>query len=275
MPYNMRLRFVKEIDRAELEAETDTIIVRIRDQGDTERNLVSAMLAFGPAGCVPHVRPYLDRVTSQAIDLTITRKFLLSTRQHVALEYLSERVAAYPDEANLSGQCQTLTELDERGLFTRVFLGELRDLGSILHTQHPRAEHAEEVRAFLAYVEKIAKRGLGEELRQLGYRGRYIATAFVLVGRVETMLDSGAKRYLDHLRRLRDLGYQRVFLAARDRERVESGESLSAKMAKRVGALAVTGGLAEKVAEMRFLALDTDGLQRAHVLIELAMLAPS
>jgi hypothetical protein len=275
LPYNVRLEFVSEVDRALLDPEASTVIVRIRNRGDTDQNLVHTMLAFAPVGCVPMIRPYLDGQLSRAIDVTVTRRFLTSTRQYSALQYLP---AAVNDREKATGGADAplysaLAQLDERGIFTRAFLAEIRDLGAVLHTQHPTKEHADEVSAFLRYLEKVANKKPNEDMPQRGYKGRYIATAFVFVGRAETMQESGEKRYLDHIRVLRDSGFLRVFLAARSYAGDVSAESFSSVTARGVASRAAGTGLANIVREMTFIAGDADGAQRSHLLIELALLS--
>jgi hypothetical protein len=276
LPYNVRLEFVSEVDRALLDPEASTVIVKIRNRGDTDQNLVHTMLAFAPVGCVPMVRPYLDGPLSRAIDVTVTRRFLTSTRQYSALQYLP---VAVNDRERATGGVDTLlysalAELDERGIFTRAFLAEMRDLGVLLHTQHPTTAHAEEVSSFLAYLEKVANKKPNEDMPQRGYKGRYIATAFVFVGRVETMQESGEKRYLDHIGVLRDAGFLRVFLAARFSADDITAESFSSATARGVASRAEVARLASIVKEMTFPATDADGTRRTHLLIELALLGP-
>ena len=76
MPYNMKLKFVSEVDRAELLKDRSLVLVRIRDRRHNDKNFVHAMLTFCPVGVLPASRPYLDNSLSDAIDFTVTRKFL-------------------------------------------------------------------------------------------------------------------------------------------------------------------------------------------------------
>ncbi len=74
MPYNVRLNFVKGVDRAELDPEKQTVIVRMRDNIDDDRNLVHSMMAFCSIGVVPQTRQFLSKSMNSAIDVTVTRK---------------------------------------------------------------------------------------------------------------------------------------------------------------------------------------------------------
>ena len=265
IPYNMRLEFIRAVDRAELLGQKSLVIVRIRDRKDDDRNLVHAMLAFCPVGLLPQARPYLGNPLSLAIDLTTTRKLLNRLRHYSALQYLYDHVlpqekSEFPD---LDQLCSRFDYLDERGLFTRVILREFRDFGASVESHYPQPDHAAEARNFVEYVHTVACREPGEEMVERGYKGNYISTAFVLIGTGWRIQTEGATPYLRHLRYLRSLGFRRALLAARDR---------SIDMAERVSYLAERGRLAKRGASKEYEAKDASGQPRKNVLIEMNIL---
>lgn len=262
MPYNMRLEFVKEMDRAELLRGEPVVIVRMRDRRDDDRNLVHAMLAFCPVGVIPQARPHLGNSLSLAIDLTLTRKLLNSLQDYSALQYLYDDVVPImkAESPDLDGFCLTFDYLDERGLLTRAVLREFRDFGASVESHHPQQEHADEAKGFVEYVHTVASRAPGEDMVEPGYRGQYIATAFVLIGIEDRIASEGATPYLRHLRFLRLRGFKRALLAARGR---------SIDMAERVGYLAEKAGLAKRRTSKEYSAKDATGRRRRHCLIEM------
>lgn len=267
MPYNMRLEFVKEVDRAELLRGEPVVVVRMRDRKDDDRNLVHAMLAFCPIGVIPQARPHLGRCLSLAVDLTLTRKLLNSLQHYSGLQYLHGAVvpAMKADWADLDGFCSTFDYLDERGLFTRVVLREFRQFGASVETRYPQQEHANEARGFVEYVHTVASRAPGEDMVEPGYRGQYIATAFVLIGIEDRIASEGATPYLRHLRFLRSRGFKRALLAARGR---------SIDMAERVGYLAEKAVLAKRRSSTQYQARAATGRRRRHCLIEMEIVPP-
>jgi len=267
MPYNMRLEFIKEIDRAELLGEKSLVIVRIRDRKDDDKNLVHAMLAFCPVGLIPQARPYLGKSLSLAVDLTTTRKLLNSLGHHSALQYLYDDVLPREKKelSDLDQLCSCFDFLDEGGLFTRVILSEFRDFGANVRSRYPQPAHAAEARSFVEYVHTVASREPGENMVEPGYRGTYISTAFVLIGRGARIEMEGATPYLKHLRYLRSLGFRRALLTGRDK---------SMEMAERVSYLAQKGRLAKRRPSRKYEAKDATGRSRNHVLIEMDILPP-
>lgn len=271
MPYNMTLKFIKESDRAELDPNKKTVIVCIKDRGSEDRNLTHAMIAFCPLGVVPQARPYLDIAMNDGISITATRKFLNYLKHYSALQYLYNEVvpACARETPGLDDFCRVFDVLDENGLFTRVVLQEIRDFGARIETRYPQESHAAEATKFVSYVYQVATRPEGEEMLDVGYLGRYIATAFVLIGTGEAMLHRGPTLYLNHIRRLRDAGFEKAYLAARGAPKNEAEPSLSIKMAERVSYLAERAKLAKRGRDSRYYATTRDRISRLHALIEM------
>jgi hypothetical protein len=273
MPYNMRLDFVTEVDRPELEPGQQTVIVRIRDRLHDDRNIVHAMLTFCTVGVVPQARCFLQDAMNSAIDLTITRKLLNTQKHYSALHYLYSEVVpacskAKPDLDRFSRMFDTL---DEDGLFTRVVLAEVRDFGARIATRYPEESHGAEAAQFVDYVHDVATREAHEYFPSVGHLGRYIRTAFVFIGIGEKMAEAGETPYINHLRRLRDMGYEKAYLVARGGSR-RGATSASMEMAQYVADIAQSAKLATRGRVMRYSAMDPEGKSREHILIEMTII---
>ena len=271
MPYNLKLRFVTGEEGAELEVEKETVIVRLRDTGQEDVNLVNALIQFCPKGVIPQSRRFLGKEMNRAVDVTVLRRLLVSIRHHSALDYLDGSVLPemYGAVEGLKDFCQLLGVLNERGLFTRVVLAELRELGFTVGTQEPGPEHYEEVSAFVQYVYGVAVRGPRERLPQRWFKGRHLSVAFIFVGTPEVMNDRGADPYLNFLRVIKRNGIAKGYLAARGARRGDS--SFSIDMAKLVAERAESLGLAQTGRSMHYLASDNEGVLRPHCLEELTL----
>lgn len=274
MPYNMSLNFVREVDRSELDPNKQTVIVRIKDRGADDWNLVHTMLVFCPIGVLPQARPYLGEAMNEAINITVTRKFLNYLKHYSALQYLYDEVLPIcaKEIPQLEDFCTVFDVLDENGVFTRVLLEEFRDFGARIETRYPEESHALEAAAFVSYVYDMATKPAGEEMPDVGHLGRYIATAFVLIGTGETMFSRGATPYLNHLQRLKDAGFDKAYLIARGPGKKDSGTTRSIHMAQRVSCLAERAKLAKRGRAMRYYAITRDGDNRLHTLIEMVLI---
>jgi hypothetical protein len=273
MPFNMRLDFVTEVDRAELEPTEQTVIVRIRDRLHDDRNIVHAMLAFCTVGVVPQARCFLQDAMNSAIDLTITRKLLNTQKHYSALHYLYNEVVPACSRAkpDLDRFCRMFDTLDEDGLFTRVVLAEVRDFGARIETRYPEESHGVEAAQFVNYVHDVGTREAHEDSASVGHLGRYIRTAFVFIGIGVKMAEARETPYMNHLRRLRAMGYEKAYLAARGGS--QRGEtSASMEMTQYVADLAQSSKLATRGRTMRYSVMDPEGRSRETMLIEMTII---
>jgi len=265
MPYNMKLKFVSEIDRAELLKDKSLVLVRIRDRRHDDKNFVHAMLTFCPVGVLPASRAYLDASLSDAIDFTVTRKFLNAIQYQGALNYLYKEVIEPEtiENPDLDKLCTILDRLDEQGLFTKVVLRELRDFGAKVGSRYPTEAHKNETRQLVEYMDAVATRIPGEMMGQVGCQGACISMGFLFVGIFETIASQGAVPYLRHIQRLKAMQLETVYIAARDN---------NISMAERVSYLAERGNLAKRLKSKRYYASDILGRRRENILIEMQLI---
>jgi len=264
MPYNMKLRFVNEIDRAELMRDKGIVLVRIRDRRHDDKNFVHAMLAFCPVGVLPASRPYLDDSLGDAIDFTITRKFLNAIQYQSALNYLYKEVIEPEtgERPKLDKLCTTLDRFDEQGLFTKVVLRELRDFAAKVRSRYPTDAHKNETRQFVEYMDVIAKRQPGEKC-ELDFMGNCISMGLIMVGTVDTLATKGIVGYLQAIKWAKGMNIERVYVTARDKHITE---------AERTAYLAQKQGLGRIVGKPKtYVATDSLGQQRKNILVEIQL----
>jgi len=264
MPYNMKLQFVSDIDRAELLRDKNLVLVRIRDRRHDDRNFVRAMLTFCPLGVLPASRPYLDDLLSDAIDFTVTRKFLNAIQYQGAVNYLYKEVIEpeIAERPELDKFCTILDRFDERGLFTKVVLRELRDFGAKVGSRYPTEAHKNETRQFLKYMDVIATRPTGEEC-ETSFQGNYISMGFIFIGTSPKIEREGAVPYLRAIQWSKGMGLERTYIAARD---------WAIGIAERTSYLAERSNLAKVMKRERYYAADSLGQRREHILIEMQVI---
>ncbi len=266
MPYNMKLQFVSDMDRAELLREKNLVLVRIRDRRHDDKNFVHAMLTFCPVGVLPASRPYLDDLLSDAIDFTVTRKFLNAIQYQGALNYLYKEVIEpeIAEKPELDKLCTILDRLDEQGLFIKVILRELRDFAVKVGSRYPTEAHKQEARQFVEYMDTIATR-MPREATQTKFQGNYISTGFVFIGTSPKIEREGYVPYLRAIQWSKSMGLEKIYIAARD---------WAIDIAERTSYLAEKRNLAKRLKSKRYYATDTSGQRRKQILIEM-QLVPS
>jgi len=263
MPYNMKLKFVSEIDRAELLRDKSIVLVRIRDRKHDDKNFVHAMLTFCPVGVLPASRPYLDDCLRDAIDFTVTRKFLNAIQYQGAINYLYKEVIepAIAEKAELDKLCCTLDGLDEHGLFTKVVLRELRDFVAKVRSRYPTYAHKNETRQFVEYMNAIATRAPGD-VCETDFQGNCISMGFVFIGTSPKIQAEGAVPYLRAIQWRKSMGLDRIYIAARD---------WAVDIAERTSYLAEKAKLAKVLKRRQYYAIDSLGQRRKHILIEMQL----
>ena len=264
MPYNMKLQFVRDIDKTELLRDKSLVLVRIRDRRHDDKNFVHAMLAFCPVGVLPASRPYLDNLLADGIDFTVTRKFLNTIQYQGALNYLYKEVIEPETTENpdLDKLCTILDHLDEQGLFTKVVLRELRDFGAKVGSRYPTEAHKEETRQFVTYMNAIATRAPGEVCEN-DFQGNCISMGFVFIGTSPKIEAEGAVPYLRAIQWRKSMGLERIYIAARD---------WAVDIAERTSYLAEKRELAKTLKRRRYYATDSLGERREHILIEMQLI---
>lgn len=265
MPYNMDLKFVTEMDSAELLRDKNLVLVRIRDRRHDDKNFVHTMLTFCPVGVLPASRPYFDKPLSDAIDFTITRKFLNAIQYQSALNYLYKEVIEpeVTEKPELDKLCTILDRFDEQGLFTKVVLRELRDFGAKVGSRHPTEAHRNETRQFVEYMDAVATRATGEAT-QTEFQGNYISLAFVFIGTSPKIEKEGPLPYLRAIQWRRSMGLERIYVAARD---------WAIDIAERTSYLAQKRNMARIIKRTQYYATDSLGQRRKHTLIEMQPIA--
>jgi small subunit ribosomal protein S1 len=264
MPYGMKLKFVTDIDRAELLQGKGLILVRIKDRIHDDKNLVHSMLTFCPVGVLPDSRMFLDGCLSDGVDYTVTRKLLSSMRHQSALNYLHKEIVepAIKENPDLDKVCRILDHLDEQGLFTKVLLRELRDFGAKVASRYPTDIHRSETRQFVNYMDAIANRA-PHEVVNTEFQGNYISIGFVFIGTDTKIQQEGAVPYLRSLQWKKSKGLQRAYIAARD---------WAIDIAERISYLAEKKNLAKIVKHTKYYATDSSGQRREHVIIEMQLI---
>jgi hypothetical protein len=266
MPYNIKLKFVSELDRAELLKEKNLVLVRIRDREHDDKNFVHTMLTFCPSGVLPASRQYLDDTLGDAIDFTVTRKFLNAIRYQGALSYLYKEVIEpeIKERPDLDRLCIILDRFDEQGLFTKVVLRELRDFGAKVGSRYPTEVHKNETRQYVEYMDVIAKRQPGDKC-ETSFKGNCISMLFLMVGTLDTLSTKGIVGYLQAIQWAKGKGIEMAYIAARD---------IYIPEAERTAYLAEKQNLGKIVGKpKKYEAADTRGVYRKHILIEMRIAA--
>ena len=216
LPYTLRIEWVKEMDREAFLREGGMVVVRMGYRHSRpEKSLALAMLAFCGKAVVPSARPYLSKDLLRSIDLTTTRKMLINSKATASLHYFVDEVLKPETEGDehLREQCQVMEILDERGLFARVLLRELQEMGVRLYPKTPDGSTAFETEEFVSFLREIAEKARDEDV-ELSFRRHNLGMHVMLIARPAVIGERGFAPYLRKIQELSKKGTKTLYICA-------------------------------------------------------------
>ena len=215
MPYEAKIKWVQEVDsKSFLDKYKGKVIIRMHSHNNQAMNLAHATIAFVSKGLIPESRLYLDEKMSKSVDFTMTKKILLGQNQRNALDFfLREVITREINDPELRGYITLMETWDKQGIFTRMFLNELRELGRKLFPNIDEPARAD-VKGFYDYLGVLAKRKPGEEIK-LSYPGKRIRVDTTLIAKEQTFLRGGTTPYIQRIKKALANGIDSEYVLAR------------------------------------------------------------
>jgi len=197
LPYGLKIKWVSpELDR-EAFIKKDRVIVMLNYHSNQDENLSKATLLYMNKAVIPESRPHIHQRLGQAIDLMMTKKALFSfVEARSALGHFVDSVLrpATERDVELKEYCSVIDTIDERGLFTRVFLRELLELGLRRSGITETGDTVFETNEFTKLLKRIAEKERGVDVDPTFIK-QNIKMAVILIARPENV-DLGPNIYL-------------------------------------------------------------------------------
>ena len=181
---------------------------------NNDRNLVEAALTFCKEGLLPYTRQYVPASIMRAIDLmfvdeVIERRNAHMSKAHLIHEVIPREVEQLPEVDEYIG---TLSLVSQQGLFTRVFLPEIRDYPGYVPARMALEKHHSDVIAFVEFLKETVKSREAHTKTALLHTGVVIRVAFVLVGIPYRLRSEGTKPYVRRSAIHNERGARTVYL---------------------------------------------------------------
>ena len=178
IPYPAKVEWVEK--PSYLDTDEEVVVIRMREHKENPRNVAYAILDYISLGMIPFSRMYMEEPIQTAVDSTLVKMFLLE-RDDAALDYflanvLNKRLGT----PGVQHYMNVLNNLYGRGLLTRVFLEEVKELGHELYpTENQDAR--KEIKEYADHLNVLATRKIGEKGTADPYIGKIIKVAYLLV----------------------------------------------------------------------------------------------
>jgi ribosomal protein S1 len=169
-------------------------IIRLSfSRDDHDLNFYNATFSFVRTALLHRTKPFLNEMTSRAIDLLATKILLRQGRRSGGLVVFNNK---FREE---SQGCKDIyfrmEETDEKGLFRRILLQEYFFLGESLGEKTPREQYEAEADQFFEWLYQLSTREI-EEKSTLAFEGEHVKVGVILVASDETYKRFGKKPYL-------------------------------------------------------------------------------
>jgi len=224
LPYGIRIEWVQQTS-PDAFIKGNQCIILLNHHRNQATNLVYAAVAYVAKSLLPHARQYLDPVILRSGDLTVTKKIVRDNKD--ALECFNSEIVepAIASEPGLRNYCTIMEGLDDRGLFSRVMLRELHDLGESLYPKFGSKAVADETRSFVEAMERMASKERGIDAFP-DFLGAQIRTSLVLLGRKGVIAQHGISPYLAWIKKCLENKVRTIYILASG-ENVEGAKVLS------------------------------------------------
>jgi len=248
MPHPIKIKWItRGKERAQLE--DGEVVVRIRNEFDDARNIATATMLYLGQGLLRSSRPYLDPKLLKALDLTVAWKILGKTEETDLAHYFLSNIfnPVVDREPIIQSDCEKVDDLDSKGVMTRVFMRELRGVGTKASAlgEKPTSDIKSETRGFTDFLHTIVTSEKGA-IYPLDFIGDKIRVGVLLIASMETLAMSGLRGHKYWFKKKRQMGVDTIYILA-------SGDK-NVKLARHLAQWSQSEGFGEIVRTQAFIA---------------------
>jgi hypothetical protein len=199
IPYGLKIEWVKEKARDAFVKDNE-VVIRMRNHKNKAENFTYATLAYLSVGCLPNARPYIDDDILTSIDFTLAKKIFIKEHQENSLHFFNEEIFKNKTKQNppIKEYSNTMSKLDNVGLFTRLLLKEFLMMGDNIHPQLPSQKMKDETKKFVKILDDLMAKQKGEDISPT-LNGDYIKSSVVLIAKYETFWSKGVQPYISYI----------------------------------------------------------------------------
>jgi len=215
IPYPAKVEWIDK--PSYLDTDEEVVVIRMKEHEENPRNIAYAVIDYISKGMIPYSRPYIEKPIQTAIDSTMVKMILLE-RNRSALDYFLTNVLNKAlGQEGVQHYMDVMNNLDERGLFTRLYLKELRELGLELYPTSDQ-DAIRETKEYVEHLNVLATRKRGELGTANPYIGKKIKVAYILIAEPEKLEKEGFMPYIQYaLHRVKD-GAEAIYLLSRGKK---------------------------------------------------------
>lgn len=195
-------------------SEDGTLILRMKEDDDQTKNILSAVHIALPHIVCPLIRTNINSTCEKSIDLTVLKKLSEKLGKHGRLTYKKYFLDPETEEdKSINELFKKLIELDKNGFFVPIFINELELLSEGLYADNDKTDYSGQVVQFIEYLITIIKRPVHSEI-ELEYFSNPFKVSTILLAKAQRADSQGLKPYLNRLNINLDKGSESVYIIA-------------------------------------------------------------
>jgi len=212
-PVGINIEWVKNEDVAESFFRDDKVVIRMRHHQDQDKNFVIAAMAFVSQSILSKTKKYLSRNQRESIDLYVCKDLCHREKPRVEEKFFDYYFVPQTDESERIKEFVNKYEIMHKvGIFYGVLVQELNFLGKKVFSQPRSRNIIEEVTHLIDFLEKYAKREVGDEDIQTTFRGKYCRCGIMIVGKSFKVQNGKTDPYLNYIEMLVHSKIENIYL---------------------------------------------------------------
>jgi small subunit ribosomal protein S1 len=238
LPFGLKVKWISPDLSKDAFVESDRVVVMLSYHNNQDENLARAAMLYMNKAVIPEARPHIHQKLGQAIDLMMTKKALFSfVEARSSMGHFVQTVLRPQTEKDteLKDMCGVIDTIDERGLFTRVLLKELMELGIRRAGITETGDTVFETNEFVKLLKKIAEKERGVNVDPTFIKNN-IKIAVIMVARPENV--DNPDMYLHAIEERMKKSIQTFYLFARGIRNIEFAKKVTNSTAEKFKELA-------------------------------------
>ena len=220
-PYDLSIRWVPEDTERSSFLQGESVIARMSYDHNPHLNYLTAVLLYMKQGFMPQGRQFLPTPVRRAMDLATINLILDGVANRPAQSVFAEEILPMELESDkdVRATYYYFLDMEEFGLFGRLFLPEVSEYGFRERESGPRCRHREELTDFVQWLRDLASDTEYRTEARLAFNGTSMRVHVVPVGIWGKILEQGTQPYVNAVEFCRDHGARTVYLVARGHSR--------------------------------------------------------
>lgn len=209
--YELKVKWVQEANDPIL-SQNGTLILRLKEEEDQTKNVLSAVYTALPHVLCPLVRKNINSTCSNSIDLIVLKKLSEKLGNHGRIVFKKYFLDPQTDvDARINELITKLQQLDKHGFFIPIFVNELEHLSESFFANNDNQDYSDQVLNFLEYLLTITNREIGSEI-QLEYLASPFKVTTILLAKAQKAGKHGLRPYLNRLKINLDKGSESIYI---------------------------------------------------------------